>query len=157
MTEDRIKTKFSSLGQEVLFKIKLTSDWVTFWQSEFLKDFNISPEQYDVLHCIQESCSQMVHLSDIKCCTAHRISDISRLTDRLEAKQLIQKTADPADRRSTSITLTSEGISLMQHITPKMKTWIKSFSGLDAKEIQQLNALLDKINPDPALSSNDQV
>lgn len=157
MTEDRIKTKFSSLGQEVLFKIKLTSDWVTFWQSEFLKNFNISPEQYDVLYCIQESCNQIVHLSDIKCWTAHRISDISRLTDRLEAKQLIQKTADPNDRRSTNITLTFEGISLMQQIAPEMKTWLKTFSGLDTNEIQQLNTLLDKINPDRALNPSNRI
>jgi DNA-binding MarR family transcriptional regulator len=147
--EDRVKTKFSSLSHEVLFKIKLTNDWLAFWQSEFLKNFNISPEQYDVLYGIHERCGQVVHLRNIKSCTAHRISDISRLTDRLEAKQLIEKTTDPKDRRNTHVTLTTEGISLLHHITPKMEAWFKAFSGLNTIEIQQLNTLLDKINNQP--------
>jgi len=146
MKEDLFKTKFSCLSHEVLFKIKLTNDWLAFWQSEFLKNFNISPEQYDVLHGIQERCSETVHLKDIKSCTAHRISDISRLTDRLEAKQLIQKITDPNDRRNTYITLTTDGISLLQRIAPKMEAWLKAFLGLNAIETDQLKTLLDKIN-----------
>ncbi|MDB5031194.1 MarR family winged helix-turn-helix transcriptional regulator [Mucilaginibacter sp.] len=146
MKEDQVKTKFSSLSHEVLFKIKLTNDWLAFWQSEFLNNFNISPEQYDVLYGIQERCSQIIRLRDIKCCTAHRISDISRLTDRLEAKQLIQKTADPNDRRNTYVTITTEGTSLLHCIAPKMEAWLKTFSGLNVIELQHLNTLLDKIN-----------
>jgi DNA-binding MarR family transcriptional regulator len=149
MKEDQVKTKFSSLSQEALFKIKLTKDWLAFWQSEFLKNFNISPEQYDVLYGIQERCSQIVHLRDIKSCTAHRISDISRLTDRLEAKQLIEKTTDPNDRRNTYVALTPQGVSLLHLISPKMGAWLNAFTGLDADEMQQLNALLDKINDQP--------
>jgi DNA-binding MarR family transcriptional regulator len=146
MKEDLVKTKFNSPGHEVLFKIKRTNDWLDFWQTEFLKNFNISPEQYDVLHGIQERCSQIIHLGGIQSCTAHRISDISRLTDRLEKKQLIQKTTDPNDRRNTYVTLTTEGISLLHCIVPKMEVWLKNFSGLNVIEIQQLNTLLDKIN-----------
>ncbi|MHB8205970.1 MarR family winged helix-turn-helix transcriptional regulator [Mucilaginibacter sp.] len=149
MKEDRVKTKFSSPGHEVLFKIKLTNDWLGYLKSEFLKNFNISPEQYDVLHGIQERCSQILHLKDIKSCTAHRISDISRLTDRLKTKQLIQKTTDPNDRRNTYITLTTEGISLLHCIAPKMEAWLKTFSRLTVVEMQQLNTLLDKINNQP--------
>jgi len=56
------------------------------------------------------------------------------------------KSTAPNDRRNTYITLTTDGISLMHLIVPKMETWLNAFSGLNAIEIQQLNTLLDKIN-----------
>ncbi len=70
----------------------------------------------------------------------------SRLVARLESKDLLVRTADPADRRSTRLALTPEG----RRLTPELAAAADAndqayFGALSRKEVAQYKALLAKL------------
>ena len=71
-----------------------------------------------------------------------RNSDVSRLLDRLAAKNLIRKSTCPNDKRAADVQITEEGIALLNEIneTPNQDR-VLSLSDEDARE---LSDLLDK-------------
>lgn len=70
-------------------------------------------------------------------------SDVSRLLDRLVAKNLIVKKACPNDRRAADVSITEEGLSLLK-IIDKQQSEIDHILTLTEIEAKQLSDLLDK-------------
>jgi DNA-binding MarR family transcriptional regulator len=66
------------------------------------------------------------------------------IIDRLEAKGLVARVADPNDRRSKRVELTAEGRRLRRRIEQRVMRNRPSIAGLDEQEKRQLKALLEK-------------
>lgn len=80
---------------------------------------------------------------------------MTRLLDRLEAKGLVARAADPADRRGIHIHLTEAGVSIWQDINKcGERVRERAMAGMSEAEREQLTALLGRardnlISPDP--------
>ena len=67
------------------------------------------------------------------------------LLDNLEAKGLLQRTPDPADRRSRRVTLTTEGTKTLARLTVKVSDVERHILGsLEPDEAEQLRTSLDR-------------
>src|SRR4051812_31189787 len=65
--------------------------------------------------------------------------------DGLEARGLVQRTRDPADRRRPRVTLTAEGSKTLARADRFADDAFSGlFAGLDAEELSRLRGLLDK-------------
>lgn len=75
-------------------------------------------------------------------------SHISRSVDRAEASGLVERSADPGDRRASQVTLTAAGRSLLQEFAPKLRAVIDQAIGqtLSASEVDVLVDLLNRIH-----------
>ena len=70
----------------------------------------------------------------------------TKLTDRLEAKDLIERHRNPEDRRSVLIALTERGQALVPQLGPVFgRVNSQLFSGFSAEEIGALTAMLERI------------
>lgn len=68
---------------------------------------------------------------------------ITRLLDRLEAKGLVHRGTNPADRRAIVVELTPDGRALVPHLISAFHAVIDQLlGGLDADEIPELESLL---------------
>ena len=74
-----------------------------------------------------------------------KTSNASRIVDRLEEKQLVTRTVCPANRRAVDIRITKAGLDLLIRIEHDGILHADGINQLSADEVQQLNALLDKI------------
>ena len=73
-------------------------------------------------------------------------SQVTRLVDHLEAAGLVQRIADPDDRRAQNVILTEAGLDQRQRVQKSYEKSLKQrFSGLDKEEQQQLKHLLSKV------------
>ena len=73
-------------------------------------------------------------------------SAMTNRLDRLEKRGLIARQADPADRRSLRIVLTSEGFALIERlVVSHVATEAALISALSPAEHEQLKALLAKV------------
>ncbi|MGW5365089.1 MarR family winged helix-turn-helix transcriptional regulator [Actinopolymorpha pittospori] len=67
------------------------------------------------------------------------------LLDDLEAKGLVQRTPDPADRRSRRVTLTAEGTKTLKRLTVRVADVERHvLGGLQPDEAEQLRAILSR-------------
>jgi DNA-binding MarR family transcriptional regulator len=75
----------------------------------------------------------------------NRASDTTRLVDRLERAGLVERLANPADRRSVLVRATAEGRRVFRAVTPRLQDHHRhQWAHLSPAELDTLNALLSK-------------
>jgi DNA-binding MarR family transcriptional regulator len=70
-----------------------------------LSDLGLSPAEVNALACVGEQTT----VRDLVAATAQRPSTLTGILDRLESRGLIERAANPADRRSVLVRLTPRG------------------------------------------------
>ena len=86
-------------------------------------------------------------LADLLGCDA---SNVTGIVDRLEARGLARREADPADRRVKNVLLTPDGEAAVRQIRADMATGLPGLGRLDAYERRALLDLLDRAFPTTA-------
>ena len=72
---------------------------------------------------------------------------IARMVDRLAEADLVERRADPADRRAWRIYTTAQGQALLERLRPYGEaTLAEALAGLSAEEVAQLGALLARVH-----------
>ena len=74
-----------------------------------------------------------------------KMSDASRIVDRLEKKGLVTKSMCKIDNRKVDVTLTKSSIKLLSEIDANIDTLENEFNNLSREESLQLSLLLDKM------------
>jgi DNA-binding MarR family transcriptional regulator len=74
-----------------------------------------------------------------------KMSDTSRIVDRLIKKGMVKKTVCREDRRLVDVLLTDKGKKLLQTMDVLNEEMDSIFKYLSEAEAKQLNSLLDKI------------
>ena len=74
-----------------------------------------------------------------------KVSDASRIVELLNKKKLLTRTLNDADRRKVDIRISRKGLDLLAKTEKENKKMDNLLSNLDNKEIELLNALLDKV------------
>ena len=74
-----------------------------------------------------------------------KMSDTSRIVDRLITKGLVEKTACMKDKRLVDITISKKGLVLVDKLDQFNDQIDAVLKGVDEKEAQTINQLLDKI------------
>lgn len=142
--EDEIKQqKFRNPHQKVLINLLYTTSWIQGKQQEIFKPFNITLQQFNILRILRGQHPNSISATEIKSRMIDKNSDVSRLLDRLLAKNIITKKTSSNDKRAADINLTEEGLELLKAIDKK-QTQIDGVLLLSEEEATQLSDLLDK-------------
>ncbi len=139
-----INSNFESEQQKALLNIIFTSHCITNLQNEFFKAFGLSPQQYNVLRILRGA-NQPLKVQTIKSRMIDRSPNLTRLTDKLIDKSLIERLNCKTDRRVVHIKITQKGLNLLTDIPSK--PFYKLTSNISQDEARHLNLLLDKLRP----------
>lgn len=123
---------------------------------ENLIPLGITPHQSRVLSLLSHAENQGMRNSHL----AERLHIAARSTtevvDQLEAKELVIRTPDPADRRATLIALSPSGKAQIGELTrlrrESMDGYFEKLPVDDRKELTRLLEILDRENPRPRRS-----
>lgn len=137
------KTPFQSPYQRAVVNLIYTHNWIMGLQKEFFKPYDITMQQYNVLRILRGQFPQPISTSDIRERMLDRMSDVSRIVDRLVKKDLVARKPCATDKRLVDLIITDQGLDLLKTVDSVLAE-DKYLSGLDAEEIMQLNELLDK-------------
>ena len=74
-----------------------------------------------------------------------RNSDVSILLDRLVAKKLVAKEPSEKDKRAADVSITQQGLELLQIIDKRMEDLDSLIHSISQEEAKTLNEILDKI------------
>ena len=144
--EDEIQQKkFKSIQQKLMLNLIYTTNWLTAKQDSLFKDSDITVQQYNVLRILRGQYPNPCSIKLIKERMLDRMSDTSRIVDKLFIKKLLQRNECPDDRRSVNVIISDKGLELLKsldHVDELSKQMLKS---LNDQEIETLNTLLDKL------------
>ena len=138
----RFSTPFHKAGLSLM----LTANLLTERVNTVLKPYGISEQQYNVLRVLEGQRGNPINLRSIQERMIYKMSNTTRLVEKLKQKGLVERVICEDNRRMVEITITNGGIELLKYLAPIMKVHIiSSFENLKAKEANQLTALLEKI------------
>jgi len=142
--KDISQSKFRSEYQKSIINIIFTYNWMTEkLKDHFLKE-DLTMQQFNILRILRGSQSPLSTLQ-IRERMLDKMSDTSRIVDRLIIKGLAKKVACKTDKRLVDITITDKGKKILQKIDKKEEEMERILSNLSTSEAKSLNTLLDKI------------
>lgn len=74
-----------------------------------------------------------------------KMSNVSRIVEKLRLKDLLIRRECPTDRRQVDITITDVGLQLLESIDQQTQITEEALNNLTEKEAEKLNELLDKV------------
>ena len=144
--EKDIKQKhFKNPYHKVTVNMMYTNGWLVNKYSKILKPYNLTDQQFKVLKILRVSYPQPCTVNYIIEGMIDRMSNVSRLVDKLVAKNLVLKVKSTYDLRSVNIILTDKGKSMIEELIILIKEYENSFFGLEEDEIKKLNNFLEKL------------
>jgi DNA-binding MarR family transcriptional regulator len=144
--EDDIKqSKFKNEYQKAVVNVLYTSHWVEAHHLQIFKPFGITSAQYNVLRILRGQFPKASTINLIIDRMLDRMSNASRIVDKLESKGLVIRKQCSDDRRAVDVIISQQGLDLLAKIDPVMDEWEKKLDVLTPEEAQMLNAFLDKM------------
>jgi DNA-binding MarR family transcriptional regulator len=145
--EDEIRQDkgFISQQQKAMVNIFYTEGWLRNRLSETLKPHDLTSQQYNVLRILRGSNPKPMSTSCVRSRMLDKMSDVSRIVDRLFKKVLVEKQLCSTDKRLVDVFITDAGLTLLDKIDESMDGMDKMFAGITDEEAATLNQILDKL------------
>ncbi len=144
--EQAIKQNTFSEGQRLGLNLIYTFNWVKDQQKDYFSQFDITAQQYNVLRILRGRYPKVYSTSDIRDRMLDKMSDASRIVDRLLKKKLVERSTNKADKRLVDIRITEQGIRLLKIMDKTIDSHAQlPFKNLSGKEQKTLDKLLDKM------------
>jgi len=142
-----LKTKVDlPLSRVSVINIFQTSSWMKDDLLLQLKPFDLSLEQFNVLRILRGQNKNAINLQDIQERMVSKMSNTTRLVDKLIKKKFVKRTICKANRRKVEILITDLGLETLKTIDPIIDKTEKNITkNLTQNELIQLNTLLIKL------------
>lgn len=141
--EEIQQKKFRSPHQKAVINLIYTANWLQNKHQGFFKTYGITGQQFNILRILKGQHPNSISATNIKTRLLDQNSDVSRLLDRLAAKNLLIKKACTKDKRAFDVFITQQGLDLLKEIDKHQKH-IDHVLALSDDEAHQLSELLDK-------------
>lgn len=144
--EDAIQQReFKDQFNKAVVNLIYTHSYLVTSQNVLFKPHGISPEQYNVLRILKGQNGVPTTVSSIQERMLNKMSNASRLVEKLKMKGLVERNECPADRRQVDILITTEGLELLRTIEKQVEETNRKIINLNDDEVEKLNELLDKL------------
>ncbi len=144
--EEEIKQDtFKDEHSKVLVNIIFTSGWINQKMNCYLKKYDLSPQQFNILRILRGQYPKCATLGLIQDRMLDKMSNASRLVEKLRIKEFVTRSIDDIDRRQVKIAITEKGMKILRQTDledEQQKQFAKILSDDEAK---MLNELLNKL------------
>ena len=138
------RNEFQKMGINLIY----TANWLNEQIGKMLSEEGVTQQQYNILRILRGSATPLSTLK-IRERMLDKMSDTSRIVDRLVAKELVLKNTCEKDKRLVDITLSPKGLALVDHLDKFNERIDALLKGINESEAQTMNQILDKIRITP--------
>lgn len=145
--EQILKTKKElSSHKKIVVSILYTNSQLSNLLNGILKPFDISLQQFNVLRILRGQENKPVSLSVVQERMISKMSNTTRLIDKLIKKGLVQKDINQTNRRKVDINITKEGLEILNYVDNLIEKAEEDIvKKLSEEEKKELIRLLGKI------------
>lgn len=142
------KKPFRNTYHQALVNMMYSHNWLIGNLREFFKQYGITEKQYNILR-ILNGADKPLTTSIIRNRLLDKMSDTTRVIDRMLKKGIVTKKTNSQDRRLVDISLSDEGSALLKEVDNNTHKIDNLMKALSPEESQQLNTILDKLRSNP--------
>jgi DNA-binding MarR family transcriptional regulator len=143
--QDINQSKFRNEYQKAGINLIYTYGWLMERTKELFATEDITPQQFNILRILRGSHPQPLSTLQIRERMLDKMSDTSRIVDRLIAKGLVKKGICKADRRLVDVMISDKGKKMLERLDKRQNELDNIVGNLTVKEAETLSGLLDKI------------
>jgi DNA-binding MarR family transcriptional regulator len=136
--------QFRNDYQKAEVNLIYTCNWINEKMKQIIDEADITTQQYNILRILRGSKNPISTLQ-IRDRMLDKMSDTSRIVDRLVKKGLAEKTTCITDKRLVDIRISEKGLLLLEHLDIRNTDIDNIMHNLTEAEAIQLSYLLDKI------------
>jgi MarR family transcriptional repressor of emrRAB len=151
-TEARLqvtRTKYPSFPRDPAVLVRLVKHLYKEIHDEanaVMKPYGLNHPEYNILMMMYGSADNSLNPSQLADAAGEKSANVTRLTTQLCDKGYIARASSEDDRRKVTLTLTPEGIALIESFLPDIEALLyRQTRNLDATEQGQLEVLLKKM------------
>lgn len=146
LEEELKQTKFRDEYHRVMLNIIYTGGWLELSTAHVLKAYDLSTQQFNVLRILRGSSPNPLNLLDIQERMMDKMSNATRLVEKLRQKGLLTRHQCNSNRRKVDIAITAKGLGLLKELDPVMEKNHKHLvKRITKEEATTLSNLLDKL------------
>ncbi|MGR3812352.1 MarR family winged helix-turn-helix transcriptional regulator [Jiulongibacter sp. NS-SX5] len=146
LEKDIQQTKpFKSQVEKAIVNVMYTNNWICDRQYKLLKTHGLTIQQYNVLRILKGQYPNPLTINGIIERMLDKMSNASRLVDKLLQKGYVARTYRADDRRACDVTITEEGLKFVTFVNEEVRNLEADISKLNQEELDLLNNLLDKL------------
>jgi DNA-binding MarR family transcriptional regulator len=142
--KDIFQRKFRNEYQRAHINIIYTHNWLEERLKSIFDEYDITPQQFNILRILRGA-GEPISTLQIRQRMLDKMSDTSRIVDRLIKKGCAKKVTCKTDRRLVDVTITARGLQLLKKTDLYEEKMDDLLQALSEEEAKTLNQLLDKI------------
>ena len=135
---------FRNNQNKAMVNIMFTHAWMVDHIKSFVKSENITPQQYNILRILRGAGEPLSTLQ-LRERMLDKMSDTSRIVERMVSKNLVQKAVSEKDKRMVDVIITPQGSELLENLDRRNEELDAVVNHLSDDELETLNNLLDKL------------
>jgi DNA-binding MarR family transcriptional regulator len=135
---------FRNEYQKVSVNIIFSANWLQEKIRVFFDAEDITPQQYNILRILRGS-KQPLSTLQIRERMLDKMSDTSRIVERLLKKGLVEKKVCTHDKRMVDVVISRKGTALLDKLDRRNEEMDSFVNSLSVEEARMLNTLLDKM------------
>lgn len=139
------QNEWNSEYQKLIINLIYTNNYLINRMNPVFKKYGITRQQFNALRILRGQYPEPATINLIKERMLDKMSDASRIVDRLLIKKLIEKNINSIDRRASDIIISTKGLDILNQLDPITKRFNDFVSVLSESEAKGLNDSLDKI------------
>jgi DNA-binding MarR family transcriptional regulator len=145
LESDIKQEKFESEYHKAAVNVLFSAGWLHNVNATRLKQYGITPEQFNVLRILRGAHPKAMMLAEITCRMIDKSSNATRLVEKLRMKGLVKREICENNRRQVDIMITEKGLALLSKIDKSSEEWVSILKNISKTEAQELNRILDKL------------
>ncbi len=145
ISEEIKQKKFKSEFNKAIVNLIFTSNWLNEHHFKIFKKYGLTVPQYNVMRILRGQHPRPVTVNTIINRMLDRMSNASRIVDKLEKKKLVIREQNKNDRRAVDIIISDKGLDLLKQMDIAIDEWEYKNQNLSNDDYKLLNQLLDKL------------
>ena len=145
ISEEIKQSKFTSNRQKAAINLIYTSNWLSEKLRCFLASEDLTTQQFNVLRILRGSHPEPLSTLQIRERMLDKMSDTSRIVDRLIKKQLVEKKTCKADKRLVDILITDCGLATLKRLDDHPDELNGHLKGISEEDAATLSDILDRV------------
>lgn len=137
--------EFPTEQQKLLINLIYTHNWSINKIKAFLSDFDLTVQQFNILRIVRGQRPNPTNMNLLRSRMLDKMSDTSRVVDRLRNKGLLERCKSKSDRRSVDITITEKGLQVLAQVDQHSDFLNNLFGNLSTEQAKIMNDYLDQI------------
>lgn len=142
--EEIKQNKFRSEHSKLLINVLFTSSWLNGLQNHIFKAHKITPQQFNAMRILRGQYPEAASVNLLKDRMIDKMSNVSRIIDKLKAKDFVTRKPCKHDRRQVDVKITEKGLQVLELIDKQMVTWEQHLHTITEDEARTVNHILDK-------------